>query len=170
MRFEELFSFLKSDFLRYRNVFSYGAYLRLFLDHPGFRSTVLIRISNFFYFRGIYSCAARIRKRLVSRFGIDAVPGCKIGPGLRIEHTFGIVIGKYVEIGQGLTIMHCVTIGEKYLDHRSNKKYPVLGDNVNIGVGSVILGDIQIGSNVTIGALTLVLRSIPDGETAIGRS
>ena len=45
---------------------------------------------------------------------------------------------------------------------------PVIGDNVDIGTGAVILGGVHIGNNVRIGANAVVNKDIPDNCTAVG--
>jgi len=104
----------------------------------------------------------------IRNFGLDACLGCEIGPGLRIEHPVGIVIGTGVTIGKNATILQGVTIGERYVDERSDGLYPSIGDNVVIGVQSVILGGIKIGHNVTLGANSLVLGDVLSNRTIVG--
>jgi serine O-acetyltransferase len=85
-----------------------------------------------------------------------------LGPGLVILHSFGIVINTQVKAGRNLVLEHGVTIGaEKY-------RSPILGDNVFIGAGAKIIGDVRIGSDVKIGANAVVTKDIPDGATAVG--
>jgi serine O-acetyltransferase len=96
----------------------------------------------------------------------SSVPSrCKIGGGLRIQHFGQIMIHDSVTIGENVTIYNGVTIG---LKHDDDLQGPILGDNVYIGTGAKILGQIKIGNNVTIGANTVVLTDIPDNSTAVG--
>jgi serine O-acetyltransferase len=88
--------------------------------------------------------------------------GADLGPGLVILHSFGIVINTQVRAGKNLVLEHGVTLGAE--KHRS----PILGDNVFIGAGAKIIGDVRVGSNVKIGANAVVTRDIPDGATAVG--
>lgn len=90
------------------------------------------------------------------------------GKGLRIEHPVGIVIGSKVIVGENCTISQGVTIGEKYNDHRSLGGYPVLGNNISIGVNTIILGKITIGNNVSTGANSLILANVPPNLTVVG--
>lgn len=75
----------------------------------------------------------------------------------------GIVIHPTCVIGKNVTIMHQVTIGTRKVN-----KSAVIGDNVFIGAGAKILGDISIGNNVKIGANAVVLEDIPDNSTVVG--
>jgi serine O-acetyltransferase len=67
-------------------------------------------------------------------------------------------------IGKNCTLRHGVTIGNRQSVH----DVPILGDNVEIGVGAVILGHIHVGNNVTIGANAVVLTDVPDDHIAVG--
>ena len=96
--------------------------------------------------------------------GINLPLTAKIGSGLRIWHFGCIVLHPQVVIGRNCDIRHEVTIGnrQRYDD------VPTIGDNVNIGVGAKILGDIRVGNNVKIGANAVVLRDVPDNNLAVG--
>lgn len=96
--------------------------------------------------------------------GIHLPRGAKIGGGLRIWHFGGIVLNPDTVIGKNCTLRHNVTIGNRNHDH----DVPVFGDNVDIGVGAVIMGAIKIGNNVSIGANAVVLCDVPDNHIAVG--
>lgn len=85
-----------------------------------------------------------------------------IGEGLVILHGHGIIINRFSKIGINCTIYHGVTIGS------TGKMPPVIGDNVFIGCGAKVLGEITIGNNVKIGAGAVVVKDIPDNVTVIG--
>lgn len=88
--------------------------------------------------------------------------GAELGPGLVILHSFGIVINSEVRAGRNLTLEHGVTIGAE------KNRSPLLGDDVFVGAGAVIIGGIRVGNRVKIGANAVVTRDIPDGATAVG--
>lgn len=96
--------------------------------------------------------------------GINLPISAKIGPGLRIWHFGCIVLHPQVVIGHNCDIRHGVTIGnrQKYDD------VPVIGNNVNIGAGAMILGSVRIGNNVMIGANSVVISDVPDNHVAVG--
>ena len=110
--------------------------------------------------------------RLVSQImrfltGIEIHPGAKIGKGLFIDHGMGTVIGETAEIGKNCTMFHNVTIGGTGKD--KEKRHPTIGDNVLIGVGAILLGAINVGSNVKIGADALIINhDVPDNCTVVG--
>jgi serine O-acetyltransferase len=91
-----------------------------------------------------------------------------IGQGLRILHAFGIAIGP-AEIGKNCTISQNVTIGPNYEKRDSTgNRDPIIGDNVIITLGAVILGPVHIGSNVVIGANSVVVSDFPDNCVIAG--
>jgi len=96
--------------------------------------------------------------------GISIPRSCEIGPGLLIFHYGAIAINGLVKIGLNCTIRQGVTIGNRY----SNDDVPIIGDNVDIGAGAVIIGKIFIGNNVKIGANAVVLQNVPNNHIAIG--
>lgn len=96
--------------------------------------------------------------------GISIPRRCKIGQGLIIFHYGAIALNPLVEIGDNCTIRQGVTIGNR----RTNIDVPKIGNNVDIGAGAVIIGDIKIGNNVGIGANAVVLKDVPDDSIAVG--
>jgi serine O-acetyltransferase len=96
--------------------------------------------------------------------GIHLPRGASIGPGLLIYHFGGIMISHSATIGRNCTLRHNVCIGTRY----STDDAPQIGDNVEFGVGAVVIGKIRVGSNVRIGANAVVLTDVPDNSTAVG--
>ena len=85
-----------------------------------------------------------------------------IGEGLVINHAFGIAIG-LANIGKNCSISQNVTIGHNYSKRDlEGKCEPTIGDNVIISPGVVIVGPVRIGSNVVIGANSVVISDFPD--------
>lgn len=107
--------------------------------------------------------------RTKRRYGLEISPMCQIGGGLRIIHSQGITIGWNVRAGCNLELFQHVTIGSnrKELNGRS---MPVIGNNVSIGNGAIVVGPINIGNNVIIGANSYVDKDIPDNSFVIGTS
>ena len=89
--------------------------------------------------------------------------GCEIGPGFILMHGFGVVLNGAAKIGSNCMMLHNVTIGTVHGDD-----FPVIGNNVYIGAGAIILGDVHIGNNVKIGAGAIVVDDVPDDSTVVG--
>lgn len=107
----------------------------------------------------------RLSVRRIYKFGNDISEHAQIGSGLRLTHIHGIVIGRRVVMGKNCTLANGVTLGEKSILEQG---MPKIGDNVYIGTGAKLLGKIEIGDNVIIGALTFSDKSIPPNSTAYG--
>ena len=80
----------------------------------------------------------------------------------------GVVIGSTTIIGDNCLIYHGVTLGSVLPTKNDQKRHPTIGDNVLIGSGSKVLGNIKIGNNVKIGANSVVLEDIPNNLTVVG--
>jgi len=104
----------------------------------------------------------------ISRFltGIEIHPGATIGEGFFIDHGMGVVIGETSVIGDNVTIYQGVTLGGT--SHRRAKRHPTLGNNVVVGVGAQLIGDITIGENSKVGAGSVVVTSVPANATVVG--
>ena len=94
---------------------------------------------------------------------IEISPLSTIGMGFKIYHGQGLVINSETIIGNNCIIRHQCTIGNKISSTGKSSKSPMIGDNVEIGCGSIIIGDICIGNNVTIGAGSLIVKDVGDG-------
>ena len=134
--------------------------------YPSFRVQIYHKISKFFYNHKMFFIARLISELAKRETGIEIHPGAVIGKNLFIDHGFGVVIGETTIIGDNVTIFHGVTLGGTGKD--SGKRHPTIGNNVFIGSGAKILGNITIGNNVKIGANTVVLKNIPDDVTVVG--
>lgn len=96
-------------------------------------------------------------------FGLEIGLDCPIGPGLYFPHTSGTVIGAR-RIGANAVIYHNVTLGAKAPDLSYEAELrPEVGDGAFLGAGCKILGGITLGDGVTVGANSVVLKSVPSG-------
>lgn len=84
---------------------------------------------------------------------------------MRCPHLIGIVIAGDTVIGQNCTIFHQVTIG---IDEIKNDGAPIIGDNVFIGAGAKIIGNVCIGNDSRIGANAVVTKDVPEKVTVVG--
>ncbi|MGL3001252.1 serine O-acetyltransferase [Flavobacterium sp. RSSB_23] len=93
--------------------------------------------------------------------GIEINLNAKIGCNFQIFHGQSTVINATTIIGKNCLIRNSVTIGSKKLSDGTNTKAATIGNNVEIGSNSVIIGDIIIGDNVVIGAGSVVIKDVP---------
>lgn len=82
-----------------------------------------------------------------------------IGPGFYVAHPYSTIINAK-RIGRNFTCRQCTTIGNKS-DNRPDE-IPIIGNNVNVGAHSIIIGNISIGDNVIIAAGSVVVKDVPD--------
>ena len=113
----------------------------------------------------------RFLARALSQFarfitGIEIHPGAEIGHRFFIDHGMGVVIGETAIVGDDVTLYQGVTLGGT--GKETGKRHPTIRNNVVIGTGARILGNIVIGDNCRIGAGSVVLRDVPDNSTVVG--
>lgn len=155
---EEINTVLKNDP-------SIHSIIEVFL-YPSFKVKLYYKISHFLYKRKRFLIARLISEKAKRKTGIEIHPGATIGKNLFIDHGMGVVIGETCIIGDNVTLFHGVTLGGT--GKEKGKRHPTIGNNVFIGSGAKILGNITIGNNVKIGANSVILESIPDNVTVVG--
>lgn len=91
--------------------------------------------------------------------GIELPPSTRIGAGLRLRHGIGIVVNPATVIGRGVMLRHGVTLGNR----RTADDCPTIEDDVELGVGAVVIGAVTIGKGARIGPHAVVTRDVPPG-------
>ncbi|OQP63409.1 serine acetyltransferase [Niastella vici] len=134
---------------------------------------LLFRIANFCTTRRIYYYLLFpylvFYKILVEWFFSIEIPwNIKAGCGLRIYHGQGLVLNNQVVIGNYCTLRHCTTIGNKQLPNGTMSHSPVIGNYVDVGCNTCIIGNITIGDQVTIGCGSVVTKSVPANTVVAG--
>ncbi len=82
---------------------------------------------------------------------------------------YGIFISNGAKIGKNCVIFHQVTIGSNNLTDSKNKGCPIIGDNVFIGAGAKIIGNVEVGNNCRIGANAVVVKDVPDNSIVVSQ-
>jgi serine O-acetyltransferase len=141
-------------------------FVEILLLYPGLHALVAYRIAHFFYKLRLFFIARLISQ--LSRFttGIEIHPGAKIGRGLFIDHGMGVVVGETAIIGDNVLLYQGVTLGGTGLE--KGKRHPTIGNNVVIGTGAKVLGNITVGDNSYIGANAVVIKDVPPNSTVVG--
>ncbi len=144
----------------------FWAPIEVILSYPGFHAILLHRITHLVYRVGIPLIPRLLS--ILNRFltGIEIHQAARIGPAFFIDHGMGVVIGETTIIGQNCMLFHQVTLGGT--GKETGKRHPTLKDNVVIGAGAKILGNITLGNNVYVGANSVVLKDVPDNSTVVG--
>ncbi len=134
--------------------------------YPGFQALVLHRVAHWLWIIGLPFVPRLISHLGRALTGVEIHPGATIGSGVFIDHGMGVVIGETAIVGDLSLIYQGVTLGGT--GKESGKRHPTLGDGVIVGAGAKVLGNIQIGNNVRIGAGSVVLREVPSDCTVVG--
>lgn len=140
--------------------------IEVMLCYPGFHALVLHHLSH-----GLHRRRVPLVPRVISEFGrwltgIEIHPGAKIGKNLFIDHGMGVVIGETAEIGDDVLMYQGVTLGGT--GKEKGKRHPTIGHGVVLGAGAKVLGAIEVGDHVKIGAGSVVVKNVPPHTTVVG--
>jgi serine O-acetyltransferase len=161
---------ITSDLWRYAGQASAGVCWHHLFFTPGFRYTMLLRCyhwarANAWCRLGIRQLLALILRHYAIRFGIDISPDAQIGSGFYIGHFGGIVVNRDVVIGDNCNLSHGVTLGQS---NRGDKAgCPIIGNNVYIAPGAVVVGRVHVRDFAAIGANAVVIGDVAE-HTAVG--
>ena len=150
IKFEDFIDLFNYDFKRY---YPHDVRVTDIKYFRGLISTLFYRISRLLYTNNQEKLALEISSFSFMYTGIEIYYSSEIGKGLKINHGVGTVIGARTVIGENVLLHHNITIGEK-------KGRPILGNNIIIYPGAVIVGDIKIGDNNIVGANKFIDKSI----------
>lgn len=106
--------------------------------------------------------AKALHRWACNKAGMDLPNNLQAGPGLKFTHGWGVVLSPYAVLGRDVIVMHGATIGAV------GERAPVIGDNVFIGAGAIVLGDIRIGDGATISAGSVVTKDVEPHEMVVG--
>lgn len=141
-------------------------FAEVLLLYQGLHALVAYRVSNFFYKIKLFFLARFISQLARWVTGIEIHPGAKIGKRLFIDHGMGVVIGETAVIGDDVLLYQEVTLGGTGIE--TGKRHPTIGNNVVIGAGAKVLGNIFIGDNSYIGSNAVVIKDVPPNSTVVG--
>jgi len=140
--------------------------IELILLYPGIHALIFYRFTNFLHKLKIPIIPRTISQLARFLTGIEIHPAAHIGRGLFIDHGMGVVIGETSIIGENVTLYQGVTLGGTGKER--GKRHPTIGNNVVIGTGAKVLGDISIGDNSYVGANAVVIKDVPPNSTIVG--
>lgn len=140
--------------------------LEVVLLYSGLHALWGYRVHHWLWLHGWRFLARALSQwaRLIT--GIEIHPGAEIGHRFFVDHGMGVVIGETTIIGDDVTLYQGVTLGGT--GKETGKRHPTLRNNVVIGAGARVLGNITIGENCRVGAGSVVLRDVPDNSTVVG--
>ena len=161
---------LREDTRRLREIKTKSApwyVIESLLFENGYQAVVLHRIAHWFKSHRIPFCGPLAHRISLFLTGVDIAPAAKIGPGFRISHGVGLVIGNGARLGANVLLMQQVTIGAP--SQARIEAMPMVGDNVTIGAGARLIGKISIGENTFIGTNAVVTQDIPANSKVVVR-
>ena len=141
-------------------------YLEVLLTYSGLHAMIFYRTAHIFLKLKIPFFPRWLSQ--VGRFftGIEIHPGASRGKGFFIDHGMGVVIGETTIIGDNVLLYQGVTLGGTGKER--GKRHPTIGNNVVIGAGAKVLGNINIGDNSYIGSNAVVIKDVPPNSTVVG--
>lgn len=147
--------------------------LSIWLYYPGFQALVAHRVFHWLWQidLGVLNHLSHTLVRLFQYWvrivtHIEIHPAAKIGKHCFIDHGTGVVIGETAVVGDDVVIYQGVTLGG--VSTKDEKRHPTLGNNIVVGAGAKILGNITIGDYVQVGANSVVLKDVPSRSTVVG--
>src|ERR1700674_1127730 len=140
--------------------------LEIYLCYSGLHAVWFYRINHWLWNHSFFLLARWLSQVARLFTGIEIHPGAQIGRRLFIDHGTGVVIGETAIVGDRVTLYQGVTLGGT--GNEQGKRHPTIGNNVVIGSGAKVLGDITVGENCRVGAASVVLRDVPRNSTVVG--
>lgn len=160
---EELKNYIKQDYEVINGKWTWKGFLTSMLFEAGFKFVFWLRITRYFWQKNgamkvLFVLARFMLKHYAYKFSFDISYRAQIGPGLNIAHFGYIVVPSHVVIGANCALRPGVVIGKKLSNDSGGA---TIGNNVSFGVGSKVVGEVNIGDNVIIGANAVVTRDVP---------
>jgi serine O-acetyltransferase len=141
-------------------------YIEPLLYFKGFHALVTHRFAHELLKAGRRDLALYLQSQSSRIFGVDINPAARIGDGIMLDHGTGIVVGETAVIGDNCSILQGVTLGGT--GKESGDRHPKIGNNVLIGAGANVLGNIKVGDCSLVAAGSVVLQEVPPKTTVAG--
>lgn len=158
---------LHADTWRVNGVYSARKLLLTTIRYPTFRVILSYRLCSHFsrkkgLFRIGYFLLRWLHRRNQLAIGLEIPVSSTIGPGLLVHHGWATVINDNAVLGSNVTLLHSVTIGG------TEDGAPIIGDDVTIAAGAIILGPVVVGNRAIVGAGAIVTKNVPPGAVVAG--
>ena len=142
------------------------SFLEVVLFYQGLHALISYRVAHALYKVHLFFLARALSQ--LARFitGIEIHPGAGIGKRFFVDHGMGVVIGETAVIGDDVLLYQGSTLGGTGIV--KGKRHPTIGNNVVVGAGAKVLGNITIGDNSYIGANAVVIKDVPPNSTVVG--
>jgi serine O-acetyltransferase len=141
-------------------------YLEPLLYYKGFHALVTYRFAHELWRDGRHDFALYLQSQSSHMFSTDIHPAAEFGRGIMLDHANGFVVGETAVVGNNCSFLHAVTLGGS--GKETGDRHPKIGENVLIGAGAKILGNITVGEGSRIAAGSVVLNDVPAHVTVAG--
>jgi serine O-acetyltransferase len=141
-------------------------YLEPLLYFKGFHALVTHRFANALWHEGRRDFALFLQSQSARTFNVDIHPAARFGQGIMLDHGTGLVVGETAVVGNNCSFLHAVTLGGS--GKETGDRHPKIGENVLIGAGAKVLGNISVGACSRIAAGSVVLNDVPACVTVAG--
>jgi serine O-acetyltransferase len=138
----------------------------VYLCYPGLHAIWSHRFNHWLWNKNCKTLARFLAFITRSTTGIDIHPGAEIGDDVFIDHGMGVVIGETAKLGNNITLYQGVTLGGTNLERTD--RHPTVEDDVIVGAGAKVLGNITIGKGSRIGANAVVVKPVPPYSVVVG--
>ncbi|CAI7856702.1 unnamed protein product [Closterium sp. NIES-53] len=142
------------------------SYSNALLYYKGYHALQSYRIAHALWNRGQRILALALQSRISEVFAVDIHPAARIGRGILMDHGTGVVIGETAIVGDRVSLLQGVTLGGT--GKEAGDRHPKVQEDVLIGAGATVLGNISIGQGSMIAAGSLVLKDVPPHSMVAG--
>jgi len=138
----------------------------VWLTYSGLHAIWGYRVAHRLWRAGLKTAARATSQFTRFLTGVEIHPGAVIGRRFFIDHGMGVVIGETAVLGDDVLMYHGVTLGGT--STVAGKRHPTLGDDIVVGAGATVLGNVSVGSHSVIGANAVVVADAPAGSLLVG--
>ena len=142
------------------------SFLEIILLYQGLHALIVYHIAHVLYKLHLFLLARALSQLARFLTGIEIHPGARIGRRFFVDHGMGVVVGETAIVGNDVLLYQGATLGGTGIV--KGKRNPTIGNNVVIGAGAKVLGNITIGDNSYIGANAVVIKDVPPNSTVVG--
>jgi serine O-acetyltransferase len=141
-------------------------YLEPLLFFKGFHALSTHRFAHELWTLGHKDFAFFLQSLGSQFFAVDIHPAARFGKGIMLDHATAFVVGETAVIGDNCSFLHGVTLGGS--GKETGDRHPKIGNNVLIGAGASVLGNISVGTCSRVAAGSVVLADVPVNTTVAG--
>jgi len=136
------------------------------LFFAGYQALQCYRFAHFCWHHQQRAMASFIQAKTVCLFAVDIHPAARIGSGIFMDHSVGVVIGETAVVEDQVTIFQGVTLGGT--GKGSGDRHPKVRKGAFIGSGAAIYGNIEVGKNAKVAGGAVVVKDVAQNSTVVG--